>query len=85
MEKYKRKPAAGDILLCGVMRWVGALEVVERSNDRRYYATRAGGFSEARVSADDGRILRLSSANRVNPTGFGVSADCLSKVSPRIN
>jgi hypothetical protein len=37
MEKYKRKPAAGDILLCyltGVMRWVGALEVVERSNDR---------------------------------------------------
>jgi hypothetical protein len=37
MEKYKRKPVAGDILLCyltGVMRWVGALEVIGRSNDR---------------------------------------------------
>jgi hypothetical protein len=37
MQKYRRKPIAGDILLCyltGVMRWVGALEVVARSNDR---------------------------------------------------
>ena len=37
MENYKRKPVAGDILLCyltGVVRWVGALEVIERSNDR---------------------------------------------------
>jgi hypothetical protein len=37
MEKYKRKPVKGDILLCyltGVMRWVGALEVIGRSDDR---------------------------------------------------
>ena len=36
MARYKRQPVAGDVFLCyltGVMRWVGALEVVGRSND----------------------------------------------------
>jgi hypothetical protein len=36
MENYRRKPVAGDVLLCyltGVMRFVGALEVLGRSTD----------------------------------------------------
>ncbi len=37
MRQHKRKPVPGDILLCyltGVMRWVGALEVVAHSDDK---------------------------------------------------
>ncbi len=37
MEKYKKQPQPGDILICyltGVMRWIGALEVLGRSDDK---------------------------------------------------
>jgi len=37
MKKYKQKPASGDILLCyltGVMRWVGAVQVVGLSDNK---------------------------------------------------
>jgi hypothetical protein len=67
MEKYKRKPVAGDILLCyltGVMRWVGALEVIERSNDRSKHLSMAPLSELSALSSHDGAGQSVSGVER---------------------
>ena len=59
---YRAKPLPK---ICGFLPFDKLMQTIDR-----HYATRTGRFSKARVPADDGRILRLCSANRLTTTGF---------------